>query len=75
MDIGSFFILLVIGSSLWVTFDSHSLGAKKGALGGGFFDVGPATWLFACLMFWILAFPGYLATRPRYVALARGGKS
>lgn len=69
----SFMWLLVIGTSIWVGFDAHQLGVKRGVLGGGFTDMGVAGWVIGVLGLWIIGFPAYLATRPRYVALARAG--
>jgi uncharacterized membrane protein len=57
--------LTVIGTSLWVLFDSVSIGVKKGGI-KGFFDMGPAGWFFSCLLLWIVAFPVYLAKRSEY---------
>ena len=57
--------LTVIGTSLWVLFDSVSIGVKKGGI-KGFFDMGPAGWFFSCLLLWIVAFPVYLAKRNEY---------
>ena len=56
---------MVIGTSLWVLFDSVSIGVKKGGI-KGFFDMGPAGWFFSCLLLWIVAFPVYLAKRNEY---------
>ena len=28
--------------------------------------MGPRGWFFACILLWIIAFPMYLATRPKY---------
>jgi hypothetical protein len=61
--------ILVIGSAIWVGFDSQRLGARAGVLGGGMADMGPAGWFLVVLLLWIVGFPAYLATRPRYVAL------
>jgi Protein of unknown function (DUF2510) len=62
--------LVVIGFAIWVLVDASRLGARRGALGGGFLDMGPAAWFFACLLFWIVAIPCYLATRRRLVRRA-----
>jgi hypothetical protein len=63
--------LLVIGSAIWVAVDASRLDAKRGALGGGLLDMGPAAWFFACLLFWIITLPCYLATRPKLVRRAQ----
>jgi len=65
--------ILVVGSAIWVAFDSRNLGAKAGVLGGGMADMGPVGWFLVVLLLWIVGFPAYLATRPRYVALKAGG--
>ena len=62
-------LIVVIGSAIWVGIDAHNLGVKKGCLGGGFVDSSVAAWVAATLLIWIVGFPMYLATRPRYVAL------
>jgi hypothetical protein len=67
--------LLVLASSLWVLADASNLGAKRGALGGGFLDSGAGAWFFGCLLFWIIAFPCYLVARPRLVAAKRARES
>jgi hypothetical protein len=69
----TFIWLLVIGTSIWVGFDAHQLGVKRGILGGGFTDMGVAGWTIGVFGLWIIGFPAYMATRPRYVALARAG--
>ena len=60
--------LCVLGSSIWVGVDAARLGVRRGGLGGGFVDMGAFGWFLACLLFWIVSFPVYLATRPRYVS-------
>jgi hypothetical protein len=62
---------LILGSSVWVAFDAANLGARTGVRPGKPFDVGPGFWFFDCLIFWIIAFPMYLAARPDYVAAKR----
>lgn len=62
-----FFYLVVIGSAIWIAIDASRLGAKRGALGGGMLDMGPAGWFFATLLLWIVALPCYLTTRPKLV--------
>ena len=63
--------LVVIGTTIWVAFDTKKIGVKAGRLGGGFFDVGRWTWVFACLILWIVAFPVYLGKRSEYIRLNR----
>jgi hypothetical protein len=64
--------LALLASAVWVGFDSKRLGVKAGVLGGGMADIGPVGWFFVVLLLWIIGFPAYLATRPKYVALASG---
>ena len=66
----AWFYFVVIGLAIWIAVDASRLGAKRGALGGGMLDMGPAGWFFACLLFWIAALPCYLATRPKLVQRA-----
>jgi len=63
--------VIVIGTSIWVAVDASNLGVKRGSLGGGFADMGPTAWFFATLFIWIIGFPLYLATRPKYVSRRR----
>jgi hypothetical protein len=69
------YFVSVLASSLWVLVDSIRLGAKRGALGGGFLDMGPVAWFFACLLLWIVAMPCYLVTRRRLVTRHRALKT
>jgi hypothetical protein len=66
-------VLVVVGSAIWVAFDAHNLGVKKGIIRGNFADASVTGWFFVTLLLWIIAFPMYLATRPKYVALHRLG--
>jgi hypothetical protein len=65
-------LLIVCGTSIWVFYDAHNLGVRKG-LTHGFLDMGPTGWAFACLLFWIIAFPIYLGNRSEYARLAEQG--
>jgi hypothetical protein len=65
-------LLVVVGTSIWVLMDASNLGVRRGALGGGFADMGVGGWFFVCLLLWIIGFPMYLATRPKYVAHRAG---
>jgi hypothetical protein len=67
----SIIFLVVVGSGIWVLIDSSRLGAKRGALGGGFLDMGPVGWFLVTLLLWIVGFPCYLAVRPRLVTRRR----
>jgi hypothetical protein len=66
------FLLLVIGTSIWVGIDAGNLGVKRGRLGGGGLDMSVAAWVVCCLLLWIIAFPCYLVARGRYQALRAG---
>jgi hypothetical protein len=68
-------LLVVIVSAIWVGLDAQRLGVKAGILGGGMVDIGPAGWFLVVLGLWIIGFPAYLATRPRYLALTQGETS
>jgi hypothetical protein len=57
------FSLCVLGTAIWVAADASRLGARKGATGGGFLDMGPVGWFFACFFLSIVAFPCYLVHR------------
>ena len=61
--------LLVVGTAVWVSFDSRELEMSKGRLGGGPVDMGRRSWVVCCLLLWVIAFPCYLVARSRYVAL------
>ena len=56
---------VVCGTSLWVLIDSRNIGIRKGTT-TGFFNMGPTGWFFACLLFWIAAFPAYLVKRRQH---------
>jgi hypothetical protein len=60
--------IVTVPTSIWVGVDSSRLGARRGALGGGLLDMGPISWMFVCLFFWIRAFPCYLVARQRLQA-------
>lgn len=60
-----FFILFIVGSSIWVYFDAKNIGVKKGQL-KGLLDMGPVGWFFVTLLLWIVGFPAWLATRGKY---------
>jgi hypothetical protein len=62
--------VVVIGSSIWVGIDASQIGARRGPR---FFDMGPAGWLFATLLIWIIAFPAYLVMRERIKAANQTG--
>jgi hypothetical protein len=64
--------LVVTVTSIWVVFDSSRMGVKSGCLGGGLADMGPFGWFMSTFLLWGIAFPLYLATRPKYVKLQSG---
>ena len=59
--------LVILASSVGIAFDASRLGARRGALGGGLLDMGPAGWFFSCLFLWIIALPCYLMARGRLI--------
>ncbi len=63
--------ILVLGASVWVLIDAKTIGVKKGQI-PGFFNMGAVGWFIACLLFWIVAFPAYLAKRPEYKKVNAG---
>jgi hypothetical protein len=63
--------IVVAGTSIWVAIDASHLEVKRGCLGGGFADSGPVGWFFCTLLLWIIGFPAYLITRPKYVERRR----
>jgi hypothetical protein len=60
--------VVIIASSIWVLFDAKSIGVRRGQI-KGFADLGPWGWFIATLLLWIVAFPVYLAQRPKYKAI------
>ena len=60
---------IYICTTIWVAFDTKKIGVKAGRLGGGLFDMGRWSWVFACLLLWIVAFPAYLVKRSEYIRL------
>jgi hypothetical protein len=67
------YYLVVLGTTIWVGIDAHNLGMRRGRMGGGFLDMGVATWVICCVLLWIIAFPCYLVARGRYQAMLRSG--
>jgi hypothetical protein len=65
--------LAILGSAIWVGFDAHTLGVKRGRLGGGTLDMGVASWVVCCLFIWVIAFPCYIVARGRYQSMAAAG--
>jgi len=60
-----FIWLLIVATSIWVVVDAKSIGVKSGQI-KGLGNMGPWGWFFACLLFWILGFPFYLAKRGEF---------
>jgi len=48
-------VLFVVGSIIWVGVDCHANRHETGR--------SPTGWVLACIVFWIVAFPAYLALR------------
>ena len=61
---GTVFLWIVIGTSIWMAFDAHQIGYDKKDV-KGMAGMGPLGWLFAGLLLWIVAFPLYLASRSK----------
>ena len=61
---GTVFLWIVIGTSLWMAFDAHQIGYDKKDV-KGMAGMGPLGWLFAGLLLWIITFPLYLASRSK----------
>ena len=59
---GDLLLLFIIGSAIWVYFDSKSIGVKKGQL-TGLVNLSPLGWFFVTLLLWIIGFPAYIANR------------
>lgn len=57
--------LVALALCIWVAADAWNLGARRGALGGGMLDMGPAGWFFSCLLVPLVGLICYAATRPR----------
>jgi len=70
----SLILLVVIGTSIWVAIDASNLGAPRdrnlGVAGSS-----PIAWLLACLLFWIVFFPLYLAKRGKIRAAGQDYRS
>jgi hypothetical protein len=62
------FILIIIGTAVWVYYDAIKLGAEKGRI-TGFFNLGAGAWFWVTLLLWIIGFPAWLITRGRYKVL------
>lgn len=59
------FLYIVLGTAVWVLVDAKTIGVKKGQI-KGLFNMSPLGWFGACVLFWIIAFPAYLAKRSHY---------
>jgi hypothetical protein len=71
------FALVVVGTAIWVGFDAHAIGARKGLTGpvkSGQLstDMGPGGWFAITLLLWIVGFPLYLAKRESIRKAAMG---
>ena len=58
------FLLIILGTSLWMAFDAHQIGYDKKDV-KGMAGMGPLGWLFGGLLLWIIAFPLYLVSRSK----------
>lgn len=59
----NFWIIVILGTSIWVFIDARNIGVKKGLI-TGIANMSPVMWLISCLFLWIIAFPIYLIKRP-----------
>jgi hypothetical protein len=67
--VGAIIGIAFLGSVIWVGYDAHKLGMRRGQLGGGTLDMGVASWVVCCLFVWIIAFPCYFVARDRYQSM------
>jgi hypothetical protein len=67
--------LVVLALCVWVLVDSIHLRARRGALGGGMLDMGPAGWFFSCLLIPLIGLICYACTRPRLATRHRALKT
>lgn len=65
---GELFLIVIIGTAIWVYFDAKSIGVRKGQL-SGIVDMGPGGWFAVTLLLWIIGFPAYVANRGKYKKL------
>ena len=70
--------VIVIGTSIWVGFDSHTLLSqipkdKRKVLSSG--ATSPFVWVLGCFLLWIIAFPWYLSARSKYINYLKGTSS
>ena len=63
--------LIIIATTIWVGFDAHALGVKRGKLRGGPLDMSVTSWVICCLFLWIVSFPCYLVARFKYQEIRR----
>ncbi len=59
------FLLIILGTAIWVYFDAKSIGAKKDQV-SGLANMGPAGWFRVTLLLWIVGFPAWLAMRGKF---------
>lgn len=67
---GLLFIVVIIGTAIWVYFDSKTIGVKKGQV-KGLANLSPLGWFFSMIGIWIIAFPLYLAKRGEFKKINR----
>ena len=73
MTVAVIYWLVIVGLAVWVGIDSSNLGMQRGRLGGGFVDMGVATWVVCCLLIWFVALPCYFVARSRYKRMYAAG--
>lgn len=66
------FLLVVLGSSVWVLIDAKRIGVRKGLV-DGIANIGPWGWFFGCILLWIVVFPLYLIKRDTLKKAAASG--
>lgn len=67
--INALIVLIWATTAFWVLFDAYEIGASS-ELDIGTGSMGPVAWFVCVLLFWLVAFPLYLAKRPRIKSLA-----
>jgi hypothetical protein len=68
------FWLVVVGTSLWMYFESRSFGYEKKDL-SGLAAIGPLGWYLCGMLLWIVALPLYLASRAKLRAAGEALKA
>ena len=77
-EMNGLIFLIVVGTSIWVGFDSYSLLKQipkdiRRTLSSGASST--FVWTLGCLLLWIIAFPWYLSARSKYKNYLKGNIS